>query len=45
MRIESNELVEILVYYPPGFVGDYVYHCHLLEHEDMCMMSHFKVIA
>ena len=45
VRIESNELVEILVYYPPGFVGDYVYHCHLLEHEDMCMMSHFKVIA
>jgi FtsP/CotA-like multicopper oxidase with cupredoxin domain len=43
VRVESNELVEILVYYPPGYVGNYVYHCHLLEHEDMCMMSHFKV--
>jgi hypothetical protein len=44
VRIESNELVELLVYYPPGYVGDYVYHCHLLEHEDMCMMSHFTVV-
>jgi FtsP/CotA-like multicopper oxidase with cupredoxin domain len=45
VRIESNELVEILVYDPPGFVGDNVYHCHLPEHEDMRMMAHFKVIA
>lgn len=41
--IPSGQLVELLVYYPPGYRGDYAFHCHLLEHEDMCMMSHFNV--
>jgi hypothetical protein len=41
--IPSNQIVELLVHFPPGYSGDYVYHCHLLEHEDMCMMSHFSV--
>ncbi len=41
--IPSNQLVELLVHFPPGYSGDYVYHCHILEHEDMCMMSHFHV--
>lgn len=43
VRIHSNELLELLVYYPPGYVGDYPYHCHLVEHEDMGMMLHFSV--
>jgi spore coat protein A len=43
--IPSNQMVELLVYVPPGYTGDFAYHCHLLEHEDMCMMSHFKVVA
>ena len=30
VRIESNEWVEILVYYAPDYVGDYVYHYHLM---------------
>ena len=41
--IPSNQIFELLVHIPPGYSGDYVYHCHLLEHEDMCMMSHFRV--
>jgi FtsP/CotA-like multicopper oxidase with cupredoxin domain len=41
--IPSNQIFELLVHIPPGYSGDYVYHCHLLEHEDMCMMSHFHV--
>jgi FtsP/CotA-like multicopper oxidase with cupredoxin domain len=41
--IPSNQMVELLVHFPDGYTGDYVYHCHLLEHEDMCMMSHFNV--
>jgi FtsP/CotA-like multicopper oxidase with cupredoxin domain len=41
--IPSNQIVELLVYIPPGYTGKYAYHCHLLEHEDMCMMSHFEV--
>jgi spore coat protein A, manganese oxidase len=26
-----------------GYLGDYVYHCHILEHEDMGMMYRIKV--
>jgi FtsP/CotA-like multicopper oxidase with cupredoxin domain len=43
VRIPSNELVELLVYFPNGYTGHYPYHCHLVEHEDMGMMLHFDV--
>ena len=43
--VPSGQLVELLVYYPPEVSGDYTFHCHLLEHEDFCMMSHFHVVA
>lgn len=43
VTIQSDTLCELLVYFPPGYTGDYVYHCHLLEHEDKCMMSTFTV--
>ncbi|MCX7096445.1 MAG: multicopper oxidase domain-containing protein [Methylococcales bacterium] len=43
VRIQSNELVELLVYFPKGYTGRYPYHCHLVEHEDMGMMLHFEV--
>ena len=26
-------------------VGDFVYHCHILEHEDGGMMAHIRVVA
>ena len=26
------------------FSGTYVYHCHILEHEDMDMMRPFQVV-
>lgn len=45
VAIPSNQIVELLVHYPLGYSGDYVYHCHIVEHEDMCMMSHFHVDA
>ncbi len=45
VAIPSNQIVELLVHYPLGYGGDYVYHCHIVEHEDMCMMSHFHVDA
>ena len=45
VAIPSNQIVELLVHYPLGYSGDYAYHCHILEHEDMCMMSHFHVDA
>lgn len=44
VRAQANEILELLVYFPPGYVGDYVYHCHLVEHEDMGMMLHFTVV-
>ena len=43
VRINSNEMVELLVYFPEGYHGKYPYHCHLVEHEDMGMMLHFEV--
>lgn len=44
VRVQSNELLELLVYFPKGYKGKYPYHCHLVEHEDMGMMSHFEVV-
>ena len=41
--IPSNTVAELLVWFPPGYSGHYVYHCHVLEHEDNCMMSSFHV--
>jgi FtsP/CotA-like multicopper oxidase with cupredoxin domain len=43
VRVQSNELVELLVHFPEGYAGRYPYHCHLVEHEDMGMMLHFDV--
>lgn len=45
VAIPSNQLFELLVHYPLGYSGDYAYHCHILEHEDNCMMSHFHLDA
>ena len=43
VRVQQNELVELLVYFPCGYCGRYPYHCHVVEHEDMGMMLHFEV--
>lgn len=45
VTIPSNEVVELLVHYPAGYTGDFVYHCHIVEHEDNCMMLHYRVEA
>ena len=39
-----NELLELLVHFPAGYMGLYPYHCHLVEHEDMGMMRPFEVV-
>jgi FtsP/CotA-like multicopper oxidase with cupredoxin domain len=50
LRVESNQLVELLVYFPEDaahptrYTGEFPYHCHLVEHEDMGMMLHFRVV-
>jgi FtsP/CotA-like multicopper oxidase with cupredoxin domain len=44
VQVQANELLELLVYFPTGYKGKYPYHCHIVEHEDMGMMSHFEVV-
>lgn len=42
--VNPRDLLEILVRFE-GFTGRYVFHCHLLEHEDNDMMRPYEVIA
>src|SRR5260370_13592911 len=43
VRVNANEVVEILVCFRT-FAGRYMYHCHILEHEDRDMMRPFVVM-
>jgi spore coat protein A len=44
VRAESGMITRIIVKFE-GYAGRYVWHCHLLEHEDNEMMRPFEVIA
>ncbi|MFD1174480.1 multicopper oxidase family protein [Oceanobacillus picturae] len=39
----SGQLTRVIAKFSP-YTGDYVWHCHILEHEDYDMMRPFKVI-
>ncbi len=41
--LQDQETVEVLIRFD-GYRGLYLIHCHKLEHEDMGMMSNFKVV-
>jgi spore coat protein A len=43
VRVNANEVVDILVRFD-AFAGRYMYHCHILEHEDHDMMRPFVVM-
>jgi spore coat protein A len=43
VRVNANEVVDILVRFNT-FAGRYMYHCHILEHEDRDMMRPFVVM-
>jgi FtsP/CotA-like multicopper oxidase with cupredoxin domain len=43
VRVNPNEIVEIAVRFTT-FSGRYMYHCHMLEHEDRDMMRPFVVM-
>jgi FtsP/CotA-like multicopper oxidase with cupredoxin domain len=44
IRVNPNELVEIAVRFTT-YSGRYMYHCHILEHEDRDMMRPFVTMA
>jgi spore coat protein A len=44
VRAHSKMITRIIVRFE-GYVGRYVWHCHLLEHEDNEMMRPFEVLA
>jgi o-aminophenol oxidase len=43
VRVQAAELVTVAAKFGPAS-GKFVYHCHMLEHEDMGMMRHFRVM-
>jgi hypothetical protein len=42
-HILSNKVTRIIVHFK-NFTGDYIWHCHRLEHEDHDMMRPLRVI-
>jgi spore coat protein A len=43
VRVYPTAVTRIIMRFTP-FAGKYVYHCHILEHEDMDMMRPFEVV-
>ncbi len=43
VRVTGNAITRIIMRFLP-YPGFYVYHCHILEHEDMDMMRPFQVL-
>jgi spore coat protein A len=44
VRVDPGMMVRIIVPFD-GYAGRYVWHCHLLEHEDNEMMRPFEVVG
>jgi spore coat protein A len=42
--VSPSEILTILVRFE-GFTGRYVFHCHMLEHEDNDMMRPYEVVS
>ena len=43
-RTGACKVKSVFVSIPFSEVGDFVYHCHILEHEDGGMMAHIRVV-
>jgi len=43
-RSGACQVKPVYVFIPFSEVGDFVYHCHILEHEDGGMMAHIRVV-
>ena len=44
VRVEPGTMTRIIVPFK-GFTGRYVWHCHMLEHEDNEMMRPYEIVA
>jgi FtsP/CotA-like multicopper oxidase with cupredoxin domain len=44
VRVNPGEVVSVAAFFD-GYCGKYMYHCHILEHEDHDMMRPFVVVA
>jgi spore coat protein A len=44
VRVLPQMITRIILRFEP-YAGYYVYHCHILEHEDMDMMRPFQIVA
>ena len=44
VRVLPQMVTRIIMKFEP-YPGYYVYHCHILEHEDMDMMRPFQIVA
>jgi spore coat protein A len=44
VRAEPGMVTRIIVHFE-GYAGRYVWHCHILEHEDNEMMRPYEVLA
>lgn len=43
IRVDPSEMLSVMATFE-GFVGRYMYHCHIVEHEDRDMMRPFVVL-
>jgi hypothetical protein len=43
-RVDPGESVVVAAKFP-DYTGDFMLHCHMLEHEDHGMMTHFRVVG
>ncbi|HYJ33662.1 MAG TPA: multicopper oxidase domain-containing protein, partial [Candidatus Binatia bacterium] len=44
-NVKPHELLRVIMRFgPDGYLGDFVFHCHMLEHEDNDMMRQFTVV-
>lgn len=43
--VKPHELLRVIMRFgPDGYLGNFVFHCHMLEHEDNDMMRQFTVV-
>lgn len=43
VNVGARQMLRVLAHFTP-YRGKYIYHCHMLEHEDLGMMDNFEVV-